>query len=74
MGVIFITFNIKLVKGKKSVAQVSAGCLQILCRVYGYGFDAGGFQGNNLHRFIITIHLIFNMKSTIFTATQWITS
>ena len=45
MGVIFITFNIKLVKGKKSVAQVSAGCLQILCRVYGYGFDAGGFQG-----------------------------
>ena len=74
MGVIFITFNIKLVKGKKSVAQVSTGRLQIICRVYRYGFDAGGFQGNNLHGFIVTIHLIFNMKLTMFTATQQIIS
>ena len=74
MYVMFITSNIKLDKGKKSIAQVSAGCFQIRCRGYGYRVDTGGFESKYLHRFIITIHLIFNMKSTIFTATERITS
>ncbi|KKZ13041.1 MAG: hypothetical protein TE42_02010 [Candidatus Synechococcus spongiarum SP3] len=65
----FIASNVKLIKEKKSITKVSAGCLQIRYRVYGYRVDAGGIESKDLHSIVIIIQLIFNMKLPIFMST-----